>query len=91
MAARSRDQPKFPGSGAQLLIVFNKSTKFEGSTYNGFLVLPRQRNGGKRKKKKKKKKKSNKTNRGPSPQGLGPLNIITTKVSIMGLYYFLMI
>ena len=49
IAPAIRDQPKFRGSGAQLLIVFNKPTKFEGSTYSHFLVLPRQRNGRKRK------------------------------------------
>ena len=55
MAARSRDQSKFPGSGAPVLMVPHHHTKFQKFPCKGVLKVERQRINGRRKKKKKKK------------------------------------
>ena len=69
MAARSCDHIKFQGIGAQVLRAPDPPVKFQGFWCNGVQVLGRQKSGGRRKK----KKIPNNTNRGPSPDGLGPL------------------
>ena len=53
MAAKSRDQSKIPGSGAQVLRAPDGPVKFQGFRCNGLRVLGEQKSGGRRKKKKK--------------------------------------
>ena len=52
MAAKSRDQSKIPGSGAQVLRAPDTPVKFQGFRCNGVQVLGEQKSGGRRKKKK---------------------------------------
>ena len=50
MAARSCDQAKYEGLGAQVLIGSNAPVKSQGFRCNGFPVLARQKSGGRRRK-----------------------------------------